>query len=80
MKATIGELVAYAIHFLSTSGVIGFHFFISEDSIGKFLNYNILGVNRVQPWNSVKIKFGLGLRGYYIRPDLDNRHLIIEGH
>ena len=33
-----------------------------------------LGVDRVKPWNSVRINLGLGLRG------LDIRHLIIEGH
>ena len=34
----------------------------------------------VKPWNSVRIKFGLDLRGPDIRPDFDNRLLIIEGH
>ena len=39
-----------------------------------------LGVDRVKPWNSVRINLGLGLKGPDIRPGLDNRHLIIEGH
>ena len=39
-----------------------------------------LGVDRVKPWNSVRIDLGLGLRGPAIRPGLDNKHLIIEGH
>ena len=39
-----------------------------------------LGVDMVMPWNSVRIKFGLDLWGPDIRPDFDNRHLIIEGH
>ena len=30
--------------------------------------------------NSVRSNLGLGLRGLDIRPGLDNRHLIIEGH
>ena len=38
-----------------------------------------LGVDRVKPWNSVRINLGLGLRGRDISPGLDNRHLIIEG-
>ena len=38
-----------------------------------------LGVDRVKPWNSVRINLGLGLKGPDIRPGLDNRHLIIEG-
>ena len=44
------------------------------------LNLTRLGVNRVKPWNSVRINLGLGLRGPDIRPGLNNRHLIIEGH
>ena len=39
-----------------------------------------LGVGRVKPWNSVRINLGLGSRGPDIRPGLDNRNLIIEGH
>ena len=39
-----------------------------------------LGVDRVKPWNSVRINFVLVLRGPDIRPGLDNSHLIIEGH
>ena len=34
----------------------------------------------VKPWNSVRIILGLGLSDPDIRPGLDNRHLIIEGH
>ena len=37
-----------------------------------------LGVDRVKPWNSVRIKSVLCLRGPDIRPGLDYRHLIIE--
>ena len=37
-------------------------------------NRTKLGVDRVKPWNSVRINLVLGLRG------LDNGHLIIEGH
>ena len=39
-----------------------------------------LGVDMVKPWNSVRIILVLGLSGPDIRPGLDNRHLIIEGH
>ena len=41
-----------------------------------------LGVDRVRvkPWNLVRVNLDLGLRGPDIRPVLDNRHLIIEGH
>ena len=39
-----------------------------------------LGVDRVKPWNSVRINLGLGLRGPDIRPGLDNRHLIVKDH
>ena len=38
------------------------------------------GVDRVKPWNSVRINLVLGLSGPDIRPGLDNRHLIIKGH
>ena len=41
---------------------------------------NRLGVDRVKPWNSVRINLGLGLRPPDIRPGLKHRHLIIEGH
>ena len=36
----------------------------------------------VKPWNwvGIGINLGLGMRGPDIRPGLDNRHLIIEGH
>ena len=44
------------------------------------LNLTRLGVNRVKPWNSVRINLGLGLRGPDIGPGLYTRHLIIEGH
>ena len=37
-------------------------------------------VDMVKPWNLVRINLGLGLRGLDIRPGLDDRHLIIEGH
>ena len=37
-------------------------------------------VDRVKPWNLVRNNLGLGLRGLDIRPGLDNRHLILEGH
>ena len=42
----------------------------------------IIYVDRVKPWNRVRINLGLGLRGpdIDIRPGLDNRHLIIECH
>ena len=43
-------------------------------------NKTSLGVDRVKPWNSMRINLGLDLRGLDLRPDLDNRHLIIEGH
>ena len=43
-------------------------------------NRTKLGVDRVKPWNSVRINLVLGLRGPDIRPGLDKRHLIIEDH
>ena len=36
------------------------------------------GVDKVKPWNSVKINLGLGLIGPDIRPGLDNRPLILR--
>ena len=39
-----------------------------------------LGVDRVKPWNLVRINLGLGLRGPDNRSGLDNRHVITEGH
>ena len=47
---------------------------------GKSLKVTRLGVDRVKPWNSVRINLALSLRGLDIRPGLDNRHLILEGH
>ena len=43
-------------------------------------NKTSLGVDRVKPWNSMRINLGLDLRGLDLRPDLDNRHLIIEDY
>ena len=37
-----------------------------------------LGIDKVKPWNLVKINLVLGLRGPDIRSGVDNRHLIIE--
>ena len=60
------------------------HFTISSFiclSLGLIIRYYTrLGVDRVKPWNRVRINLGLGLRGTDIRPGLDNRHLIIKGH
>ena len=42
--------------------------------------YTRLGVDRVKPWNSVRINLGLDFKGTDNRPDLDNRLLIKEGH
>ena len=39
-----------------------------------------LDLDLIGSWNSVRINLGFGLRGLDIRPGLDNRHLIIEGH
>ena len=53
----------------------------SEGPSIKYLeNRKRIGVDMVKPWNSVRIKFDLDLWGPDIRPDFDNRHLIIEGH
>ena len=42
--------------------------------------YTRLGVDRVKPWNSVRINLGLDFRGPDIKTGLDNRHLTMEGH
>ena len=36
-----------------------------------------LGIDRVKPWNSVRINLGLGLKGPDVGPILDKRNLII---
>ena len=56
----------------------------SEDNAMLMFQYNYrpwtrLRIDRVKPWNSMRINLGLGLRGPDIRPGVDNRHLILEG-
>ena len=56
------------------------HFTISSFiclSLGLIIRYYTrLGVDRVKPWNWVRINLGLGLRGTDIGPGLDNRHYV----